>query len=121
MRSYEMEFLISLAGTITIETSVLFALVKILFKREGKTIKNHLLFFTGIFASATTLPYVWFVLPLYIKDGILFILITELSVIAGEALIVYCILKLSIPKSITISLVCNICSFTAGQIIRAIL
>jgi hypothetical protein len=56
-------FLKSLLLTDAIETGILFLIIRLWFKISGAVLSNGLLLFAGIYCSATTLPYLWFVMP----------------------------------------------------------
>ena len=114
---YEYEFLLALVLTVIIETIVLFIIVRKLFKINKKKISNSILIFLGIFCSFSTLPYLWYILPFFIKDYFYFVLIGEIFVILIESLIYYFVLKLNYKRSFIISLICNLASFLIGTLI----
>ena|ERR1035437_6423634 len=113
---YELSFLKALILTIFIETSVQFLLFKTVFRSSG--IKNWLLLFTGILASMTTLPYVWFIMPAFIKTRLYYLVISEVSVTAIESLIIWGILRINYTKALITSIVCNATSFLIGLLIN---
>ena len=113
---YEIHFLEALLITIIIETSVLFLLFKVFYKQLK--ISNWLLLLTGIIASFSTLPYLWFILPLFIKTKILYVSVSELSAILIESVIILGFLRINYAKAIIISVVCNMSSFLIGLIIK---
>jgi len=106
------DFLKALLLTILIETIVLFVFFKTKFRTLN--VKNKLLLLTGFIASFSTLPYVWFVLPIFIQPTFLYVLISELSVTFIESFIICSILKVNYKKSIIISVACNLTSFLIG-------
>lgn len=114
---YEYEFLISLAFTIFIEIITLYLLIKCFFKDDGEKISTILLFFTGFLSSFATLPYLWFIIPLFIKIRIQYILFGESFVILLESLVIFFLLRVSLKKSFYISFICNILSFIVGSIL----
>jgi hypothetical protein len=114
---YEHEFLISLAFTVFVETTVLFILAKLFFKKDAAEIKNSRLLFTGFLCSFATLPYLWFILPLLIKTRIDYILLGELFAVIVESLILFVMLRINYKKALTASLICNLASFLLGLII----
>jgi hypothetical protein len=113
---YEYEFLISLAFTLFIEILTLYILIRYFCKAESAKISNRLLFFTGFLSSFTTLPYLWFILPLFIKTRSQYVLFGESFVILLESIIIFSLLKVNLKKSFSISLICNILSFLMGLI-----
>jgi hypothetical protein len=113
---YEYKFLISLAFTLFVEVSLLFILIKFFFKRKNKRITNPQLLFTGFLGSFATLPYLWFILPLFINTRAHYILFGEISVILMESFIIRFMLRIDYKKSLVISLICNLASFLLGLI-----
>jgi len=103
------KFLVAWILTILIETIVLFAIAK-LFRKEEQ-ISNWRLILTWIFASTITLPLLRFVLPLFIKDGVEYMIIWELLVTFIEIFIIKYWLKVSRWKAVIASIVCNVCSY----------
>ena len=103
------KFLIARILTVVIETIVLFIIAK-LFRKEEQ-ISNWRLILTWILASTITLPLLRFVLPLFIKDGVEYMVIWELLVTIIEVFIIKYWLKISRWKAILASVVCNLCSF----------
>jgi hypothetical protein len=65
--SYELMFLRALAFTVAVETAVLFAARPVFLRREpgGSPLR---LVAAGSLCSAATLPYLWFVLPAWLRD-----------------------------------------------------
>lgn len=114
---YTLEFLKALALTIAIEVPLLFVGARFLLKLKPKALSNATLFGAGILASFATLPYLWFVLPDFIPNYTLFLLIGEVSVALFETLIYWLILRVSLPKALLLSLFCNLASFGLGKIL----
>ncbi|WP_135612444.1 hypothetical protein [Methanococcoides sp. AM1] len=111
---YEYHFLLALLVTVMVETTMLFALVRYLFKIDRATIPDSLLLFTGTFCSFSTLPYLWFVLPVFIRTYSHLVAIGEISVVLVEAVMYYFILKVRMEKALFFSFICNLASFLAG-------
>jgi len=103
------KFWIAWIITILIETIILFIIAKLF--RKGDQISNWRLILTWILASTITLPLLRFVLPLFIKDGVEYMVIWELLVTIIEVFIIKYWLKISRWKAILASVVCNLCSF----------
>ena len=112
---YELDFIRSLAITIFVETAVLILLSRTVLKKSNLPIRIILL--TGIVASMATLPYFWFVLPVFIKSRLWYTLISEILAIVIESFIISGILRLNFKKSMLISVCCNITSYLTGLII----
>jgi hypothetical protein len=113
---YELAFLKALLITISVETLVLFILFKTAYK--SASINKWMLLFTGILASMTTLPYAWFILPIFIKTKLYYVIISELSVTALESLIIWGTLRTNYTRAFTISIICNAASFLVGLLLH---
>ncbi len=108
---YEMQFLFALFITWLVEVPILWFSVRTVLKQKDVPV-THIIF-TGILASALTLPYLWFVLPSYIGASY-YLLIGELFVIAVESVILNQILRIRPGLSIALSAVMNAASFVVG-------
>jgi len=104
-----LEFLVLWVVTIIIETIVLFIISK--FFRKEDNISNWKLLLIWTLASTITLPLLWAVLPIFIKDYTLYTIVWELLVIFIEIFIIKYWLKISRWKAILASVICNLCSF----------
>ena len=113
---YEIHFLKALLLTIFIETVVLFLLFKVFYKTLK--INNWLLLLTGILTSFSTLPYLWFILPLFIKTKTLYVLTSETSAVLIESVIIWALLRINYTKALVVSIACNMSSFLIGLLIR---
>ncbi len=109
------KFWIAWILTVLIETIILFAIAK-LFRKKDK-ISSWRLLLIWILASTITLPLLRFVLPLFIKDGVEYIVIWELLVMLIEIFIIKYWLKVSRWKAILASIICNLCSYLIGLLI----
>ena len=97
------------------EIFVIFILIKRIYKYEELSISK--IIFVGFIASALTLPYLWFVLPFYISNKILYPIIGESLVVLMEAIIYNQLLNIGLSKSFVISLVANISSILVGLLL----
>ncbi len=114
--AYEITFLKALLLTIFIETAVLFFLIKVLFK--STKFGNWILLLTGVLATFSTLPYLWFILPYLIKTKLWYVIASEVSAILIESLIILGLLRTNYPKALLISVICNTTSFLIGLLIN---
>ena len=112
---YEFNFLKALLLTITIETAVLFLLFKVIYKTLKMS--NWILLLTGILATFATLPYLWFILPLFIHSKLWYIIVSEGLAISIESVIILGLLKINYPKAMLISVICNTSSYLVGLLI----
>jgi hypothetical protein len=110
--AYETRFLMALVMTIFIEVIVLLLFIRVFYKLEDRGYPEIII--TGILASMITLPYIWFVLPVYIKYHVSG---GELSAIIAEAGIYYWFLKLKFSRALLVSAAANIISFISGLIL----
>lgn len=116
MPGYEIIFLKALVYSISIETAVLFLLIKTIFIKAR--LPNAVILFAGILATFATLPYLWFVLPRLISNKYVYITIGELFAVIIESLVYYYIFRIKYSYSLFISAICNFCSFLAGLVIN---
>jgi hypothetical protein len=105
------KFWIAWILTILIETIVLFIIAKLFRKKDQ--ISNWRLILIWVLASTITLPLLRFVLPLFVTDEIICMIVWELAVTLIELFIIKYWLKISRWKAIFASIVCNLCSFLA--------
>jgi hypothetical protein len=114
---YEIQFLKALLSTIAVETLVLFLVVRLWFRIQHQVLANALLVFAGIFCSAATLPYLWFVLPRFLKSYALLAVVGELLVFLVEAVFYNHVLKIGVRRSLLVSFVCNLASVMIGLLL----
>jgi hypothetical protein len=106
---YETRFLVSLILTLCIEVPVVFILVRF-FSPKIKISKTILI---SIIATTLTLPYLWFIFPIYIKYPS-YIIFGEITVFLVESLIYWQMLPISLKKAIIISFLANLSSLVLG-------
>lgn len=111
---YEQKFLLSLILTLTIELPIIFILVRYVYKYRQIEISRIL--FVGFIASALTLPYLWFILPVYFRDRSAYIMVGESFAIIAEAIIYNRLLNLKLFESFKVSLAANIVSVILGTL-----
>ena len=115
---YDQKFLFSLLLTLIVEIPIAVFFVRRFYKY--KEIKISKIVFAGLIASVLTLPYFWFVLPVYISSRSLYIFIGEVLIIFIEAIIYNQFLKLKLSNALIVSSVANIASIFLGLIIQQI-
>lgn len=108
---YETKFLVSLFFTLCIEVPIVLILMKIM-QPKSKTFKIILV---SVFASALTLPYLWFIFPSFLGYPS-YIIIGEIFVFLTESLVYWKFLPTSLKKALLISFVANFFSLLAGLI-----
>ncbi|MDQ1243705.1 MAG: hypothetical protein QG565_45 [Campylobacterota bacterium] len=115
--AYENHFLTSLAITTSIELSVITLLLY--FFGNIKMYKKQDILIAGTLPSIVTLPYLWFVLPVFfIGQHFLYVIVGEISVTLAEVFIIYKILNISFKKAFLFSVLANLCSYSFGYFIR---
>ena len=112
--SYETRFLIALPATLLLELPALFLLVRYVFKRGD--ISTGRLLFVGTIATVLTLPYVWFVIPAFIRFKY-WIYVAELFAVAAEGIIYSVLLRMRMRSALLVSLVANTISYLTGLLI----
>lgn len=113
-KSYLFDFLIAWFRTITIETILLFLLLR------KVSLSRHRIILIGIMLSTMTLPLVWFVFPLFLNPYLIYVLASELIVLLLEAWMIHQIIQISIKRAIKISFYSNLTSFTVGVLLNFI-
>lgn len=111
-------FITSLVFTITVETIVLYLILRFVLKNQGLSPKK--IISAGFFASFSTIPYVWFVFPSLLpvpKNTI--ILYSELFAFILETIFYRIFLKTNLKTSFMLSLLCNSTSYFLGPILRS--
>ena len=114
--NYEIQFLKALSLTIFIETIVLFLLGKIFLKKER--VNNYTLLLTGILPTFATLPYVWFIFPLFIKSQIGYHIFSETFAVVAESFMIMGLLRIKYSKAIMVSVICNMFSYIIGLLVN---
>jgi len=111
--SYGYFFFLSLLLTLTVEIIVLFLSTKYSLKIK---IQAKEILYWGVFVNLFSLPYLWFVFPLFISSHN-YILIGEVLVVLIESLILPKALKINFKNAIILSIIANVASYFAGLII----
>ncbi|MBU0999830.1 hypothetical protein KKE78_00340 [Patescibacteria group bacterium] len=114
---YRVYFLLSLLLTLVVEIPVLFLAAKYLLKIK---IQAKEIFYWGAFVNLFSLPYLWFIFPLFISSRN-YILIGEILVILIEFATLLKVLKIDFKKAFVLSLVANLASYLTGTAINIIL
>jgi len=111
---YELMFLKGLAWTIFLETAVMIVYFRLIDKRIHHRISKLLQ--TGFIASFATLPYLWFVFPIFMEHKIAYVVVGETFAVLMETLIINALLRTQLRSSFLCSLTCNMFSFITGLI-----
>ncbi len=111
--AFLLKFLTALAFTIAVETIFLYALLRFFFKKHD--IPTSEIFAAGVFASFSTLPYVWFVFPFIYNWPGTAAMWSEPFVFVVEAIFYKLFLKLDWKTAFVLSLICNLASYAIGH------
>ena len=110
MFGYEHSFLHALLLTIFIEVPIVFAMARYIYKKR----EYSDIVLVSVVASVITLPYFWFILPVYVSDRNFYIFIGESLVVLIEAFLYWRLLKLKLHQAFLLSLVANCISACLG-------
>lgn len=111
--TYGQYYGLALAINLVIETPIVWALIR---RFEKATSGPSASVLWCVIANLLSLPYLWFVLPLFMSRQVL-IPVGELFVWLIEALVYYKALKLSVKRALLASLVANVASFVLGKVV----
>lgn len=115
--SYGVHFLLSLLLTLLVEIPVLFVVARYLLRIKVKA--KEILYWGG-FVNLFSLPYLWFVFPLFISSHN-YIYVGECLVVLIELVIFAKVLKINFSRSFVLSLMANFTSYLAGILLKQIL
>lgn len=115
--TYGVYFLLSLLLTLVVELPLLLLLTKYFVKNELGTRK---VLYWGAFVNLLSIPYLWFVFPLFTSTGN-YIYYGELLVVVIELLVLKKVLNLTLKRAFLISLLINLCSYLAGFLLEGLL
>lgn len=104
-------YLACLAFSIAIEVPVVIAIVR--YRQRQDPPPWPRIAWTGILATATTLPYLWFLVPGFVP-AYLYWWVGEAMVIVIEAAIIAFVLQVSAKDSLLASTLCNLASLGLG-------
>ncbi len=114
---YEIAFLQALALTVSLEVIAAAALKKFFGRRLALQEKYPRLLATVALASLLTLPYVWFIFPAFIQNGMPYIVVSELFAFVAEAAWYAFALRINIKNAVILSLAANALSYLIGNVI----
>jgi hypothetical protein len=110
-------FLVALAVTVIVETAVILAMIRFVYKVPAINLSLARTLFAGFFASFATIPYLWFVLPAFLSPYSVQVLVGETGAILFEAIAYVFLFNLPFRRTIILSLVANLASITVGLLI----
>jgi hypothetical protein len=115
--AYEVKFLVYLGMTICIETAVLYAALRFVYRYGKEALSVRTILFAGIIASFATLPYVWFIVPYFARTYVVFVIAGEGFALIAECVFYCFILRVARIRAFVLSLLCNAASFSAGLLL----
>lgn len=104
--------------TTGIETLIILAFFSFPNNNRNRLVSVKRIILTGVVASGTTLPFVWYVFPLFIQNRTDLIIIAELFAFIAEIPIIKRFLHISWRKAMIVSLLANSTSFLFGYLFR---
>lgn len=115
--SFVHRFISSLVFTDVVETLVLILMLRFVFRNRGLSLGQ--IIFAGLYASFSTISYVWFVFPEIIAwPWTTAIIFAELFAFVMEAVFYRFVLRLDWRAAFIVSFVCNLASYLLGPILR---
>ena len=114
---YEFHYLRALGITILTETLLLFLIIRYWYKMPEARIARDVILLGGILSSGVTLPHIWFILPVFLKNFYLYSIVAECFAVIAEAAIFVVLFRVSWPKACGLALLCNLGSFGTGKFI----
>lgn len=118
--TYEWAFITSLLFTLGVEVPCLLICVRLFLKKNNTSPGTGLVLWAGLLASVTTLPYVWFILPAFIRNHLFYIITAEFFAFSLEAVIYHLLFRLPLRQTMVFSLICNSISFLGGELLKKI-
>lgn len=111
-------FLTSLLFTDVTETIVLILLLKFVFRKH--TLSLGQMIFAGLYASFSTISYVWFIFPyLTAWPTSTAVIFAEAFAFIVEAIFYRFVLRIDWKTAFLVSLVCNAVSYFLGPVLRS--
>lgn len=115
--SYELDFLLSLVLSLSLELATLLVLARFSYFQDFIQKGTLFLIFTGTIATSLTLPYLWFVLPAFFTERWTYLLFGEIAVTILESLVFMHLLERSFIKAFLASVICNSFSYSFGLLL----
>ena len=112
---YEFRFLLALCGTVIAETAAAIVIIRELWKGS---LPIHRLLAIGVLPSLLTLPYLWFIVPLFVRGRVLYPLTSEISAFLVETVAIALLSGFGIKRSAILSLLCNASSYVVGLVLQ---
>jgi hypothetical protein len=119
MLPYELEFLIALCLTISIELGVIVFLIKVFYQKQQFSIRE--IVWSGVLPSMATLPYVWFILPYFIANRHIYVISVEVFAVIVESFIIAFILRIGLKQGFLLSFTANMISATLGFFLEGLI
>jgi hypothetical protein len=110
---HEIRFLYALLFSLLIETTVLYILLRKIWPKKFQKLSTPMIIFSGIITTLSTLPMIWFVLPLF-TNTVTYAPVAETIAVLVEAIEYRVLLQTTMKRALWISLTCNMVSFLIG-------
>jgi hypothetical protein len=105
-------FLAALLFTVVTETLALVFTLRYLFK--VRNVGAVQIAYAGLAANVSSLPYLWFVLPLFCRRYFVYAAVGEVGVFLWEAVFYHMFFRFPLKKAMVLSLAANLTSFLLG-------
>lgn len=111
-----LDFIITILSILIIELPILFIIGKFILKNEYG---SDNIIFSGAIATAMSIPYIWYICPLFFNTSSAYYLYVSQSVgILIEALVLNNSLRMNFSKALIISIVINVASFLVAPQVK---
>lgn len=112
--SYRLMFFIALITAIIAETAMLIVICKLANFPEKSWARRIL---GGSLPSVASLPWLWFVMPLFVVMDPINILGAEIAIVFAEALLICFITNYNYSQSLLLSMAMNVASYLIGLLL----
>lgn len=117
MLAYVHQFLHNWIFTLLVEIPVLILAVRYRFKVSDEKLSSIRLIMGGVFASTITIPWVWFIFPVFFYNSMtIAIIIGEAAAFAVETVFYMFAFSFSLRQSVIVSFIANVASFLLGWV-----
>jgi hypothetical protein len=109
---YLTKFLIALAFDVVVESAVGFLVLRKMLKIPN--LGGLKIAYAGMLVNFSSLPYLWLVLPAFIRNYVAYVIVGEALVFLWEAIFYRMYFSIGIKQAMILSLLANTTSFLLG-------
>ena len=114
---YEIRFLLALALTVSVEGAVVIAALRLFPLFRKRKVSWTRCFVAGMMPSITTLPYLWFILPMMLSTYLLRLIIGESVIFMVETVLIRFLVNIRWKHAVLLSFIANGASIIAGLLV----